>query len=313
MNIDKIKEYIANPRNILYWLDLKRVITLEDKEYLKILYRKVFKKELDLNNPQTFNEKLQWLKLNDRKDVYTTMVDKYEVKKYVSDIIGKEYIIPTLGIYDNFDEIDFNKLPNQFVIKCTHDSGGVVICKNKEKLDIKEAKRKIDKSLKNNYYYSGREWPYKNVKPRIIIDEYIEDKIRHELVDYKIYAFNGKCDYVMACFDRFNGGPKFIYFDRDWNIKKEFSSDGLKYGNNIELTKPKNLDKMFESAEKLSKGIPFVRVDFYEANGKMYFGELTFYPSSGFDNTRTPEIKEYLNKKLKIKGEDYEKNRIFNQ
>lgn len=299
MNIDKIKEYIANPRNILYWLDLKRVITLEDKEYLKILYRKVFLKELDLNNPQTFNEKLQWLKLNDRKDVYTTMVDKYEVKKYVSDIIGKEYIIPTLGIYDNFDEIDFNKLPNQFVIKCTHDSGGVVICKNKEKLDIKETKKKINKSLKNNYYYSGREWPYKNVRPRIIIDEYIEDKIRHELVDYKIYAFNGKCDYVMACFDRFNGGPKFIYFDRDWNIKKEFSKDGLKYGNNIDLTKPKNLDKMFESAEKLSKGIPFVRVDFYEANGEMYFGELTFYPSSGFDNTRTKECQNYLDKMLK--------------
>lgn len=300
MNIDKIKEYIANPRNILYWLDLKRVITLEDKEYLKILYRKVFKKELDLNNPQTFNEKLQWLKLNDRKDVYTTMVDKYEVKKYVSDIIGKEYIIPTLGIYNNFDEIDFNKLPNQFVIKCTHDSGGVVICKNKEKLDIKEAKKKINKSLKNNYYYSGREWPYKNVKPRIIIDEYIEDKMRHELVDYKIYAFNGKCDYVMACFDRFNGGPKFIYFDRDWNIKKEFSSDGLKYGNNIDLTKPKNLDKMFESAEKLSKGIPFVRVDFYESNGKMYFGELTFYPSSGFDDARTQKCQEYLDNRLEI-------------
>lgn len=309
----KIVNLLKNPQKILIILDKKNIICLSDKRYLEILYKSIFNKKLNLENPKTFNEKLQWLKLYDRKPEYTKMVDKYEVKEYVSAIIGKEYIIKTLGIYNNFDEIDFNKLPNQFVIKCTHDSGGVVICKNKEKLDIKEAKKKINKSLKNNYYYSGREWPYKNVKPRIIVDEYIEDTIRHELVDYKIYAFNGKCDYVMACFDRFNGGPKFIYFDRDWNIKKEFSNDGLKYGNNINLTKPKNLDKMFESAEKLSKGIPFVRVDFYEANGKMYFGELTFYPSSGFDNTRTPEIKEYLNKKLKIKGEDYEKNRIFNQ
>ena len=208
-----------------------------------------------------------------------------------------------MGIYNTFDEIDFDKLPNKFVIKCTHDSGSTIVCKNKKNFDIKKARKKINEALKYNYYYAGREWPYKNVKPRIIIDDYMEDNTNHELIDYKIYAFNGKCDYVMACFDRFNGGTKFIYFDRNWNIKREFSKDGLKYGENIKLPKPKNLDKMFEYAEKLSKEIPFVRVDFYEANGKMYFGELTFYPSSGFDNTRTKEIEEYLTQKLIIRRE----------
>lgn len=298
--IEKIIRIIKYPPRLLVYLDTKEKIRLEDKTYLKFLYKMCLNKTLNLDNPQTFNEKLQWLKLYDRKPEYTKMVDKYEVKKYVANIIGDEYIIPTIGIYNNFDEINFEELPKQFVMKCTHDSGGIVICKDKQKLDLKEAKIKIKRSLKNNYFYFGREWPYKNVKPRIIIDEYIEDNIRHELVDYKIYAFNGQCDYVMACFDRFNGGPKFIYFDREWNIKKEFSKDGLKYGENINLSKPKNIDKMFECAEKLSQGIPFVRVDFYEANGKMYFGELTFYPSSGFDNDRTKECQDYLDNKLKI-------------
>ena len=296
-----IKSIIKNPKVLLYYLDQKGLYRMNDESYLKILYKFLLGKNLGLDNPQTFNEKLQWLKLYDRKDIYTTMVDKYEAKKYVANIIGKEYIIPTLGIYDNFDEIDFDKLPNQFVIKCTHDSGGLVIVKDKNNFNIKDAKKKINKYLKKNYYYSGREWPYKNVKPRIIVEKYMEDNKYHELRDYKVYAFNGECDYVMLCFDRFNDGPKFIYFDRKWNMIKEFSKDGLKYGDTIKVDKPKNLDKMFRFAEILSKGIPFVRVDFYEVNGKLYFGELTFYPSSGFDNTRTIECQKYLDNKLKIK------------
>lgn len=298
--MNKFLKYFKYPSMILVTLSKRNIIKVSDETFLKILYKFNINKELNLENPQTFNEKLQWLKLNDRKDIYTTMVDKYEVKKYVSDIIGEEYVIPTLGVYDSFNEIDFEKLPDKFVIKCTHDSGSTIICKNKKNFDMKKARKKINKALKYNYYYVGREWPYKNVKPRIIIDEYIEDNIRHELVDYKIYAFNGQCDYVMVCFDRFNGETKFIYFDRKWNIKKEFSKDGLKYGENIDLSKPKNIDKMFECAEKLSQGIQFVRVDFYEANGKMYFGELTFYPSSGFDNDRTRKCQNYLDNKLKI-------------
>ena len=272
---------------------------IKDEEYVKIKYKLEMNKRLNLQDPKTFNEKLQWLKLYDRNPEYTQMVDKFEAKKYVANIIGKKYIIPTLGLWDKFEDIDFTKLPNKFVLKPTHASGNIFICKNKDEIDYKKLKKTVQKWLKRNYYLVHREWPYKNVKPRIIAEEYMEDQIG-ELIDYKVYAFNGQCDYVMVCFDRIKGKTKFIYYDRKWNIKKEFSKDGIKYGDTIKIEKPKNLDKMFEFAEILSKNIPFVRVDFYESNGNLYLGELTFYPSAGFDNTRTKDCQEYLDKQLKV-------------
>ena len=297
----KIKKYLKKPKLILIYIEKFLKIRINDRVYLEVIYERRFNKKLNLKNPQTFNEKLQWLKLYDRKPEYTKMVDKYEVKKYISNMIGEEYIIPTLGIYNKFKEINFSELPNQFVLKCTHDSGSTVVCKDKKSFKQKEIKNKINKALKNNFYYNGREWPYKNVKPRIIVEKYMEDYTGF-LIDYKIYAFNGKCDYVMACVDREkeNEKTKFIYYDKDWNIKKELSNDGKKYGDNIHLRKPKNLDKMFEIASKLSKDIPFVRVDFYEIDDKLYFGELTFFPSGGFDNKRTREMSKYLNDSLVI-------------
>lgn len=297
---NKIIKYVKNPNNILIYLDNKNVLKLPDNIYLKLLYKKILNKKLNLKEPQTFNEKLQWLKLNDRKDIYTKMVDKYEVKEYVSEKIGQEYIIPTLGIYDKIEDIDFNKLPNQFVMKCTHDSGSTIICKEKNKFDKEKAKNKINKSLKQNFYKAFREWPYKNVKPRIIVEQYMDDNNVGGLIDYKIYAFNGKCDYLMACCDRMKGETKFLYYDREWNFIKKFSYDGMKYGDIIEIPKPKNLDKMFEYATILSKDIPFVRVDFYEIEGNLYFGELTFYPNAGFETKRTEELENYLTNKLKI-------------
>lgn len=278
-------------KNMFWWI--------KDEEYVKIKYKLEMNKRLNLQDPKTFNEKLQWLKLYDRNPEYTQMVDKFEAKKYVANIIGKKYIIPTLGLWDKFEDIDFTKLPNKFVLKPTHASGNIFICKNKDEIDYKKLKKTVQKWLKRNYYLVHREWPYKNVKPRIIAEEYMEDQIG-ELIDYKVYAFNGQCDYVMVCFDRIKGKTKFIYYDRKWNIKKEFSKDGIKYGDTIKIEKPKNLDKMFEFAEILSKNIPFVRVDFYESNGNLYFGELTFYPSAGFDNTRTKDCQEYLDKQLKV-------------
>ena len=275
--------------------NIKKMIP--DKLYLKYLYKKKFNESLNLKNPKSFNECLQWIKLYDRKKIYTTMVDKYEVKKYISDLIGEEYVIPTIGVYDTFEEINFEKLPNQFVIKCTHDSGSIVICKDKKSFDIDKAKIIIDKALRNNYYYNFREWPYKNVKPRIIIEPYLSDN-SGELKDYKFYCFNGKCDYVMLCVDRFKNATKYIYFDKNWNIIKDFSYDGLKYGDSICVERPLNLDKMFDIAKKLSKNIYFVRVDFYENEGKLFFGEFTFFPSGGFDDTRTSKCKEYLDKSL---------------
>lgn len=275
-----IFKYLKQPGYIFVLLDNRNIFCLSDEKYIKLLYRLKMKKNLNLNNPKTFNEKLQWLKLYDRKDIYTTMVDKYEAKRYVANIIGEEYIIPTLGIYDNFDEIDFDKLPNQFVIKCTHDSGGLVIVKDKNKIDIESTKNKINNSLRNNYYYSGREWPYKNVKPRIIIEEYKEDTKYHELRDYKIFCFNGRAEIVFVASNRQGDGD--TYFDF-FNRKLEhlpFENGHPNAPYKVEV--PKTIQKMFSLAEKLSKNIPEVRIDFYDVNGKIYFGEITFFHWSGF-------------------------------
>ncbi len=253
---------------------------IPDKIYLKIKYYFFFKKKLNFNNVKTYNEKLQWLKIFDRKDIYTTMVDKYEVKKYVASIIGEEYIIPTIGVYEKFDDIKFDELPNQFVIKCTHDSGGIVICKDKNTLNIDEARKKINKFLKRKYYYVHREWPYKNVKPRIIIEKYMEDKDDNELRDYKFFCFNGSYKMMFIATNRQgNGDTYFDFFDRDFN-HLPFTNG---HPNAPSLPhKPHNYNKMIELAEKLSKSIPQVRVDFYDVNGKIYFGEMTFFHWSGF-------------------------------
>ena len=252
---------------------------LPDKTYIKLKYFVNFHKRLNLKNPQTFNEKLNWLKLYDRNEIYTKMVDKYEAKEYVANIIGDEYIISTLGVYEKFDEINFDDLPNQFVIKCTHDSGGLVICRDKEKLDFNYAKMKIEKCLKNNYFYDNREWPYKNVKPRIIIEKYMEDSKSKELNDYKFFCFNGIPKYMFIAVDRSKHDTKFNFYDMDFkllNIKQHYPNSKLK------IEKPKNFEKMKEMASILSKSIPHLRVDFYEIDGKVYFGELTFSHFGGF-------------------------------
>lgn len=255
---------------------------MTDEQFLKMQFKNVFGYKLDLDNPQTYSEKLQWLKLYDRKDEYTKMVDKYEVKEYVADLIGNEYIIPTLGVWDSFDDIDFDALPNQFVLKCTHDSGGLVICTDKNKLDLKKAKRKIEKSLANDYYMQNREWPYKNVKPRIIAEKYMVDESGYELKDYKIFAFDGVARAMFIATDRSTPGveTKFDFFDMEFNH--------LPFTNghpNASVTpkKPESLGKMKEFAEILSKGLPEARIDFYDINGHVYFGEITFFHWSGFE------------------------------
>lgn len=268
---------------VLYFLirNMKVFHLLSDKTYLKFVFKLRTGQRLDLKNPRTFNEKLQWLKLYNRIDMYTTMVDKYEVKNYVSNIIGEEYIIPTLGVFNRFNDIDFNILPNQFVIKCTHDSGGLVIVKNKEELIIKEAEKKINKSFKKNYYYFGREWPYKNIKPRIIIEEFIEDEEYPAIRDYKFYCFNGEPKYLYVSEGLEDHSTAQIeFFDMNFEPAPFGRSDYRRF--KIKPQKPYNFEKMKELAKVLSQDIPFVRVDFYEVNKKIYFGELTFTPCSGY-------------------------------
>ena len=255
-----------------------------DAFYLKLLYKAKMGKKLNLDNPQTFNEKLQWLKLYDRNPEYTKMVDKYEAKKYVASIIGEEYIIPTLGVWDCFDDIDFDKLPDQFVLKCTHDSGGLVICKNKSTLDIQQTRKKINHCLKRNYYLNTREWPYKNVKPRIIAEKYMEDEINDQpgnpdLRDYKFFAFAGQVKALFIATERQAAEEtKFDFFDGDFH-HLDFTNGHPNAS--IPPLKPTGFDEMKQLASRLSKGIPQVRVDFYEVNGRVYFGELTFSHWSG--------------------------------
>lgn len=254
---------------------------LPDKIYLQIYYRRIFGRKLNLKEPKTFNEKIQWLKLYDRNPTYSKMVDKYEAKNYVENKIGKEYIIPTLGVWEEFDKINFSELPNQFVLKTTHDSGGVVIVKDKDKMNLVKTKKIIEDSLNNNYYLQGREWPYKNVKHRIIAEKYMVDESGYELKDYKFFCFNGIAKVMFIDSDRQNTNEetKFDFFDMEFNHLP--FTNGHPNSNKI-IIKPKSFEKMKKLAEILSEGIPQVRIDFYDINGNIYFGEMTFSHWSGF-------------------------------
>ncbi len=290
----RVKELIQNPLRIFFTLGHHGLLNwMSDETYLKIGYRIRMNKKLNLKHPTTFNEKLQWLKIYDRKPVYTMMVDKYEVKKIVADKIGGEYIIPTLGVWDKFDDVDFDSLPNQFVLKCTHDSGGLVICRDKSKLDIEAVRKKINRCLKRNYYYTNREWPYKNVKPRIIAEKYMADESGYELKDYKFFCFDGLAKVMFIASDRFNPNEetKFDFFDMDFN-HLPFTNGHPNASHDIRC--PESFEKMKELAGILSKGIPQVRVDFYDINGQVYFGELTFSHWSGMTPFEPEEWDEKL-------------------
>ena len=247
-------------------------------------------KKLNLDNPQTFNEKLQWLKLFDRRPEYTMMVDKYKVRDYIAEKLGEEYLIPLLGVWDDPDEIDFDALPNQFVLKCNHNSGlGMCICKDKSKLDIDKVRKELRKGMEQDYFLTGREWPYKNVPRKIVCEQYMDDGLG-ELKDYKFYCFYGIPRYCQVIADR-TTNETIDFFDMDW-IHQEFTGihlPGHPFPHSTErICCPKSFAEMKENAATLSRDIPFSRIDFYEIAGEMYFGEITFYPASGF-GTFAPE------------------------
>ena len=262
------------------WITDLVIRSIPDAAYLKYMYRKVMGKKLDLENPRTFNEKLQWLKLHDRRPEYTKMVDKYEVRQYIKEKIGEEYLIPLVGgPWDKFEDIDFSKLPEQFVLKCTHDSGSVEICKDKGNFDIPLVRNRFNRALKGNFFYGGREWPYKHVKPRIIAERYISDTKGGEIVDYKLHCFNGEVKLILVCVDR-TCEEKKVFYGSQWNklpVKRpNMSSD-------VDISRPRMLEHMIRIAQIFSAQIPFLRVDLYETSGRLYFGELTFLPAGGFE------------------------------
>lgn len=247
--------------------------------FLKRIYRYNMGHELNLDNPVTYTEKLQWLKLYDHRPEYTTMVDKYAVKQYVAERIGAEYVIPVLGVWDKVEQIEFDQLPDQFVLKTTHDSGGIVVCKDKSKLDIPAAQKKLSYFLKRDYYAQNREWPYKNVPHRIIAEPYMEDSSTGELRDYKFFTFGGVPKVLYIAQGRGSDGETVAdFFDMDFNhlpftIDHDMAS--------VPPERPENFALMKELAAKLSEGTPQLRVDFYEVDGKVYFGEMTFFHCSG--------------------------------
>jgi len=251
---------------------------MPDKSYIKLLYRVRMGKKCNIENPVTFNEKIQWLKLYDRKPVYSIMVDKVRARKYVAGVIGDSYINPIIGTYDSFDDINFDDLPDEFVIKCNHDSGSCIICTDKDLFNIADSRAKINKHMKKEFFYSAREWPYKDMEKKVFIEEYLDD-IKG---DYRLWTFNGKVQYIAVVLNLYTA-PCVLWYNRDWELLP-FRYKRLLV-NEPEITKierPDELNEMIEAAEKLAKDIPFARVDFLCTEKKIIFSEITFSPESGF-------------------------------
>ena len=295
----RLKQNIVIRKSYIFTKTIYNKYFVSDIRFIKKVFKSTFGRKIDLENPVTFNEKLQWLKLHDRNPIYTNLVDKYEVRKHIANVLGEEYLIPLIGVWEKFDDIDFSKLPNRFVLKCTHDSGGVVICKDKSKLDLKDTKRKINESLTRNYYYEWREWPYKNIKPRIICEELLETSDGNLPSDYKFHCFSGDVDNVMVCIERSSGNPRFFFFNENWNLLR-YNIAGQNASEDFTLPKPKMMKKMFEIAKELSSNFSFVRVDLYCENEKIYFGELTFFPQSGFDSNLLEETDKLFGSKIDL-------------
>lgn len=274
-----IKEYIKHPGIAGYRLLQQYFTWLPDKLYIMLVYRFKMGYWLDLKNPRTFNEKIQWLKLYNRRPEYTKMVDKYAVKDYVTSVIGEEYIIPTLGVWDSPEDIEWDNLPRQFVLKTTHGGGssGVVICKDKNTFDRQKATMKLQRSMKQDIYRYFKEWPYKNVPRRIIAEKYI-DSGQNDLPDYKFFCFDGEVKALFVGTERQTGNVKFDYFDAEFNHLDLVQVHPM---SGKDLRKPLNFDLMKQLAGQLSKGIPQVRIDFYDVNGRIFFGEMTFYHHGG--------------------------------
>ena len=298
--IKKANKYISNQE---YRLRVNSKLGLynnmDDKKFIEKMFKATMDYPLNLENPKSFNEKLQWLKIYDRNPLYTKLVDKYKVREYISEKIGEDYLIPLLGVWDDPEEIDFDSLPNKFVLKCNHNSGlGMCICTDKSKIDIKKVKNELKSGLAQNYYLNGREWPYKNVSRKIICEKYMTDETGKNLRDYKFYCFDGK--------------PKIVGIYQDRNSDKETTGDffdmnfewvNLRFGMPNALNKPQKPQKfqeMIKIAEILSEGMPEVRVDLYISNNKIYFGELTFFDGGGFDKIEPLEWDYKLGSWIKL-------------
>lgn len=285
---------IKNPARVYDWLaPVPLSHCVPDSIHLLLMWKSVYgmKAKLRLDSPISFNEKLQWLKLHDRNPLYNMLVDKYRVKPWVAERIGSEYVTETYACWERAEDIDVSGLPERFVLKTNHDCGGVAVCSDRRGFDLETARGKLAKHLRTNYYWGGREWPYKDVKPLVFAEEYLEPGESGDLVDYKFLCFSGEARCSFTCSSRAKGDLRIDFFDREWN-HLPFTRH---YPNADTVPKrPGSYGEMLAAAERLSSGIPFVRVDFYESGGRPYFGEMTFYPGSGFEEFEPEEWDERL-------------------
>lgn len=278
--LSRLLEIIMNPLKIIRPLGSRGFLNwIPDKTYLRLIYRAETGEKLNISNPKKYNEKIQWLKLYNRVPKYTKYVDKYLVRSFIEQKLGTKHLIPLIGVYESAEEIDWDHLPDQFVLKCTHGSGTNIICTDKRELDIEKCKKKLNNWLQKSWFWHGREWPYKNVKPRIICEEYMLDN-DEQLKDYRIFCFNGSPKFITVDFDIIDKtNTRRNLYDLKWNLLEY----GITYPRelNYKVSKPKKLDKMLEFSKILSKNIPHVRVDFYSIDEEIYFGEMTFYHQVG--------------------------------
>jgi len=267
-----ISFFLPNPKGMALRAMQKMENVLPDRLYLELLFKLRVGYRLNLKTPKTFNEKLSWIKLYDRQPLYTRLADKYDVKQYVAERIGGRYVVDNYLVAESWDEIDFDSLPSQFVLKCTHDSSGTFVCRDKQQFNFEHVRQEVMANLQRNYFYPGREWPYKNIKPRIIADRYLDDHTGKELRDYKFCCFNGKPTYMYITIKGANIFENFY----DMQFRPVMIDHGFSR-HQPEFERPKNFELMKELASKLSENIPFVRVDFFDVDEKVYFGEFTFY------------------------------------
>ena len=307
---NKLTIVSKNPRKILdYFLKRGARFIKDDKLFLSLRWWCCMRSKLDWEHPRTFSEKLQWLKLYDRQPLYTTLVDKVKVKEYVAKIIGEEYIIPTLGVWERAEDIDFDSLPNKFVLKCNHNSGGgMCICTDKSKLDIEKVRKDLNCGLKQNYYLQGREWPYKDVPKRILAEQFLEEKPvsgrpaeAQALTDYKFYCFGGEPIYCQVIRDR-HTKETIDFYDMEWNHMPFYGLIPVAKNGLIPVAKPAHLNKMAEICRRLSHDMTFARVDLYVISDKEYFGEVTLYPASGFGTFTPEEWNTHLGDLINLRG-----------
>lgn len=297
--VQRIKKFLnyvfEEPVRLKVWFHIKCSFMFDDESYVKRMYKIKFNENLNLTNPQTFNEKLNWLKLNYHNPRLTNLADKYAVKQIVRELIGDEYVVPNYGIWESFEQIDFSKLPDQFVLKCTHDSGGAFICRDKSSFDFDAVGKQLTRNLHRDFYLAGREWPYKNIPHRIIADKFLDDHTGTELRDYKFWCFNGNPKYMYCTIKGANVYENF--YDMDFNIAP------INHGfprHRPEFEKPEKFEEMKKMAAILSKGLPFVRVDFFQVEGHVYFGEFTFFDWGGHRPFASKEMDLELGKLMEL-------------